>query len=1241
MKTLAIFLIFFPIIISAQPNPEFSATPLVVCAGAPVNFTDLSTSTNPIVSWTWNFGDGNGSTQQNPQHIYSVAGPKNITLTVFDGTTAVPIVKTAYILVNPLPVPSFVIATSGCTLPVNALITNVQPNTGHSFSWNFGNGQTSTQLTPTGISYSTAGTYQVNLQVTSTQTGCVNSVQQTINVANFSTDFAATAQSICAGESISFTDQSMNANQWNWNFGNGSSSSSQNPQNTYSNPGTYNVTLTSNNTVSGCSGTETMTIVVHPNPVPSFLAAPTFGCSPLPVDFSINNPINGSYTWNFGNGTSFIGEAPPTVMYNSNGEYNVTLTVEDENGCIGETTLVEYITVTPLIIDFEADVIDGCEDLEVQFADLSNAPNPSDDPITGWVWDFGNGNTFSGQVPPVQTYSEGEYEVSLTISTDNGCVETISIPEFIRVGKHSVVDFTVDQVEDCAKQPFVFTNNSLTPLPFDEDDLLYEWSFGDGGGSTQENPTYTYPIDTGFFDVQLIVNYRGCRDTMVQPNLIFIKAPISLFSLSQSVFCNPILPINVTALDNAILGAEPEDVQMIWTWGDGTNNLLEDADLYDADQGTMSHTFNAFGTYTIKQVVHNYVTGCSDSTQQIVTMSNIDANFNLSTDTICLENSVTMTNTSVSTDPITEYTYFFGDGSPIENNPITSHVYNQPGSYPITLMVENQLGCINSQVINLTVLPRPIAQIDVSHLIGCAPLPVSYSAPNSTPNFSLGGQNLATFDWTFPDNSTQTTNDSLAIVTHLLTTEGTFTTSLVVTDQYGCISFPSSVNTTITKPLASFVAPSFVCSTEDFVAVNNSQNGVQYQWNVDGINSGNSAPDPTFSFDETGSSTLFSVGHSIQLIVTDVNGCKDTSVQVVTVSLPYANPSYQFDGANVNAQGDFICPPVFAELTDNSSSVGSIATWNWTFGDGNLSVLENPDNTYVFAGVYTATLEITDEYGCVDDTVLFEYLSIGGPTGEVSWQLVGDVCNPQYLFVTDNLVNVTTITWELGDGSTHEGIPDFYHEYNTQGTYFPIAYLQDGNGCSVAYDMNQINVLYSELNANFSVSPSGENFVGDEVFLDDLSTGGIQGIQNWYWNTGEASYVLQNTGDNYYVWNTPGNHVITLIIEDFAGCVDTISVPIFISIDVEVPNVFTPNGDGINDYFQLPYDIFTSYDVVIVNRWGNLIYEGYGQTTLNMWNGTTMNGTMCTEGVYFYRVQGNNLYDGKPMDKHGFVTLEK
>ena len=175
-----------------------------------------------------------------------------------------------------------------------------------------------------------------------------------------------------------------------------------------------------------------------------------------------------------------------------------------------------------------------------------------------------------------------------------------------------------------------------------------------------------------------------------------------------------------------------------------------------------------------------------------------------------------------------------------------------------------------------------------------------------------------------------------------------------------------------------------MCDLESFL-ISNTSSGllpIGSEWFIDGNNVGNTT-NYSGQFDEISDPNTNVVDHFIQLVVTDVNGCMDTISETIHVSMPYANANYSFNSASINGAGQYVCPPVFASLTDTSSTYGTITDWDWTFGNGNSSIDQNPDNTYVFAGTYTATLMITDEFGCTSDTSFIDYLTIFGPQGEL------------------------------------------------------------------------------------------------------------------------------------------------------------------------------------------------------------------------------------------------------------------
>ena len=1226
--------------IAQPPNAQFTASPLSVCLGQPISFTNQSTAGgSPITSYSWDFGDGSPfATTPNTNYVYAAPGTYTVTLVVqAQNGQADAEVKQAYVVVNPLPTASFTTSGNGCTVPFAVTFTNTSTSgPGISYSWNFGNGQNSTVQNPPAVTYASAGTFNVTLTVTNSNSGCTATTTQSIVVSNYAAGITGPATA-CVGSPVTFQDNStVGVNSWSWSADPGTSSL-EDPIFTFNAPGTYTVSLTSQNTTSGCSASATHQIQILPLPVPSMTAVPATGCAPLPVTFTNTSPPGTNFIWDFGDGTTFSGQNPPSHTYQQNGSYNVSLTMTGANGCVGTYVFSNAVVLSEITAQFVADVYHGCTPLEVQFTDASITPNPSGSAITTWQWNFGNGNTFNGQNPPVQTYPIGIYDVSLTITTANGCTATAIWNDSIQVGEILDVNFTVGPIVECAKTNINFTNLSVITAPHGPNEVTYYWDFGDNSNSTEENPTHQYQIDTGYFDVSLIVDFRGCKDTMTIPNAVRIKAPISIFNPSSTLFCNPAsFPVNVPVTDNSIIGQYSDDVSMIWRWGDGSETHFDDADIEDPDKGSTSHNYTAYGSYTIKQVIYNYTTGCADSTTQTIHISQTVASFNVSNDSVCRFSPIQMTSTSTSTHPLATWSYNMGNGQTVNSGPNPSYNYNQAGTFTITLTATNEVGCSHTATFNpMRVLELPLAQLTADDNTGCVPFLVTFD------NTSVSQSNvpLSSFAWSFSDdNSTQTTTNVNTDVTHTFMSEGNFTVSLVVTDQFGCISPTASIPITITKPVAVFTVDTVVCDLEFFTSSNGSTGfgPLSYQWLIDGQQTA-TTPNITDFYDETPSSTSTHVTHVLTLITTDGNGCKDTASVNMVVSLPVAGVSYVLDGASVNEQGEYTCPPVYANFTDQSDTYGDISSWSWIFGDGKQSTLQDPSNTYVFPGTYTASLTITDEFGCTSDTVLFEYLTIFGPSGTPSWTQSADGCGQEVTFTLDNLVNVDSWTWDTGDGETVNDSVTFQHTYLSVDTFNPTVTLMDELGCVVIYPMPPIVIPDNGLNAFFTANLTTVK-LGANVTFDDQSTSPAP-IVAWEWNFGDGSGVTNfNGNDVSHIYYSHGNKTVVLTITDANGCKDQYKVVIYVDPDFDMPNVFTPNGDGSNEQFTLYADIFKSFDIIIQNRWGNVLTDRKNQTGILLWDGKDKGGEVCNDGVYFYQFTGK-LDDGAEIKKAGFVTL--
>ena len=779
---LILFFISSSVIIFAQgPNVDFNANPTSACAFETISFTNQSTSSINITGFNWNFGDGNSSTVENPTHSYSTPGTYTVTLVVVDQNgNAGSEVKANYITILPSPIISFNMSGLGCVVPLDVVFNNTtSPNPNYTYNWDFGNGQTSNLEFPPTITYASAGTYNVIFSVTDNSNGCSASDTQNIVVSNFQAGIIAPTTA-CVGSPVLFQDNSTaGANTWDWNFGGLAASNNQNPNFTFNAPGVYTVQLSSQNTNSGCSGNTSVQITIEPNPTPSFTASPTSDCAPAQINFTnTSSGVGASYNWDFGNGQTYTGTTPPTQSYNSNGTYTVSLSMTTSNGCTGFSIIPNYIDITNVQALFTADSTGGCDPLTVNFSDSSIAPN-ANNPITSWDWDFGNGQTYSGQNPPSQTYSVGTYDVSLIVQTQSGCSDTIIVTDYITVGLIDSVAFSLNPITECIKTDIQFTNLTGISVPHNPNEVSYNWDFTEGS-STQANPQYQFTSDTGYFDVTLIVNFRGCIDSITVDSAVYILAPIANFTPDQTLICNPSsLPVSVHFTDEATHGVVSDDLLMIWQWGDGTpNDTLDDPDLDDFDKGDFDHSFGNYGSYTVQQVIYNYTTGCEDSTTQTIHVSWTDADFTLSNDSICQGDSLFMFDgssswmTAPTPHPVSSWSYDMGNGQNVNSGPNPGFVYNVPANYNITLTATNSVGCSDVATQSVTVLQSPFAILAANNSTGCSPFLVDFT--NSS--LAIGnGVPLSSFEFLFTDDSSTIVTTNLNTpVNHIFNGQGIY-----------------------------------------------------------------------------------------------------------------------------------------------------------------------------------------------------------------------------------------------------------------------------------------------------------------------------------------------------------------------------------------------------------------------------------------------------------------------------------
>ncbi|MDO9186293.1 MAG: PKD domain-containing protein [Bacteroidia bacterium] len=399
---------------------------------------------------------------------------------------------------------------------------------GYTYSWSPATNLSSTTISNPDVTLTTPGT--ITYTVTSTSQGCnsTDSVKVKVNpfpVADF--DFT----DVCLTQAMNFNDLSTitidNIVSWSWNFGDNSPVfSAASPVYTYINPGMYNVSLivTTNN---GCKDTLVKSAVVHPNPVADFSYSNVCDGTPIPFNnlSSILTPdIIQFRAWNFDDGSPLNTNQSITggYLYTSPGSYTVQLLTVSNFGCADSITKTVFVNPNPIVI-FTSNDTAGCEPLCAPFQNSSSILTGSN---ISQLMDFGDGNTTSSQdllhcYTNSSVYSPAYYSPTLTVTSDSGCVTTVSKNNYITVYPNPVSDFTVEEEVVSIINPVISTSNLSIGGDF------WNWNFGDSNTSSIFSPgPHTY-ADTGTYVITLITSTQyNCIDTayktiIVDPDFAF------------------------------------------------------------------------------------------------------------------------------------------------------------------------------------------------------------------------------------------------------------------------------------------------------------------------------------------------------------------------------------------------------------------------------------------------------------------------------------------------------------------------------------------------------------------------------------------------------------------------------------------------------------------------------------------------------------------------------------------------
>ena len=736
------------------------------CEGDVTNFVDATTiGVGNIQSWSWDFGDGNTSVAQNPTNTYTVLGVYSVDLTVTsdNGCTNT---STQNVGMYPLPVADFSFADACLNTDFQFQDqSSIVSGAVTGWDWDFGDGATATSQDPSNT-YAQDGSFDVTLIATSDH-ACTDAITQTVTVHPLPiADFTNTT--VCAGITMDYTDASTVTSGsiagWQWYFGDGAESQTQNTTNEFLPGGTYTSSLVVT-TALGCQDSVAIDVTVYPKPEAAFSwqdaclnDANTFTDESTIVGAQLNG-----WDWDFGDNSGTSLAQNPNYTYSGSGTYTVELIATTTDGC--KDTIEHDVAVYDLpVADFTFTNI--CEDDSIQYDDLSTIPSGA---ITGWEWDFGNGNTSNLQSAPFQTYpADNTYPVSLIVSSGFGCSDTLN--EMIEIYPVPIAEFSFDSV--CFPLEIQFTDLSDPNGSYAITSWL--WTFSDGQTSSQASPSIDFGMPGTFSAELLISNGPGCKSTYQAGDAVVHPLPVADFPAGLAT-C---LEDTIFFTESSTILPVTDDEIAVWLW--------------NFDDGNSTNVVEPFHVYTNHNLYDVNLTvttnhGCVDDLSQVVEIYPLpDVNFIADPPQGCAPLRVQFFDQSSIPNPyvLSQWDWYLGADSLTSTAPSPFQVYNPEidpldiAQYDIQLTVTSTNGCITTleKPNYITVYPKPEAFFTVNPEVQTIIKPEFELTDLSTENVTM-------WDWSFGDGSYGTDQNPV----HTYDAVGTYPIGLIVETQFGCL----------------------------------------------------------------------------------------------------------------------------------------------------------------------------------------------------------------------------------------------------------------------------------------------------------------------------------------------------------------------------------------------------------------------------------------------------------------------
>jgi gliding motility-associated-like protein len=637
---------------------------------------------------------------------------------------------------------------------------------------------------------------------------------------------------------------------------------------------------------------------------------------------------------------------------------------------------------------------------------------------------------------------------------------------------------------------------------------------------------------------------------------------------------------------------------------------------------TNSYTVPSIGKYPIKVIAQNPIgDGCNGEQEidyDLQVFERPVADFSI-TGSGCLPDSIHFSdNTNSGGRSVIKWSWDFGDGK-FASFKSPSHLFSAANSYPVKYSVITDIGCLSdtvSKTVEISALPVPDFTISAPN---CVTKDIGFTDA-STP---VSGT-ITKWTWDLADG-TKFINTTNASFNHSYSSTGDYNITLKTETNKGCIDSITKKLTISPLPVTGFIVPDncindpFVQFTDTSSIADGSQSQFSYQWNFGDPNANGGNPNasslknPTHKYTAVGN-------YNVSLEITSSAGCVTTIQQPFTINGALPQSIFVINGGNQQCSNNQV------SLTNNSTvDFGNIVNmeifWDYANDPTNKTIISRPspgavyNHTYAefFAPAtknYTVRVVVYSGDNCLSTSS--QTLTLKA-TPELVFDPLTGVCTniPSFQIAQASLVNTLPGSGAYsGKSISSSGM--FDPQSSGVGTH-AIRYTYTGdNGC-VNYVEQPITVFPVP-----TIDAGPDRFVlegGSGVLLASASGNGL--AYSWAPTTGlNSSNVAQPTV-------TPTDDInFTLTVSSADGCIATDEVLVKVLKTPNIPNTFSPNGDGIHDKWEIKYlNTYPGCTVEIYNRYGQLVFQSTGYN--NSWNGTYKDKPLPA-GTYYYIINPKN-----------------